>query len=118
MPQSLGISSNSLTRRLTQLCDAGLLARHRYQQRPPRDECRLTARGRDLQPVIESLAAWGRRHATRGKGAVRLVDATTGADVEPILVDRRTGKPVKPENSRYVATRAAHPVKRDRMPLA
>lgn len=116
--QSLGISPNSLTRRLNELCDAGLLARHRYQDRPPRDEYRLTTRGRDLQPVIESLAAWGRRHMTREKGAIRLLDTTTGAETDPILIDRHTGRTVNPDDFQYVATRAAHPVKRGRMPHA
>lgn len=116
--RSLGISSNSLTRRLAELCDAGLLTRHRYQQRPPRDEYRLTARGRDLQPVIEALGGWGRRHATRGRGGVRLVDAATGVPAEPVLVDRVTGKPVNTTDFRYVAMRTASAVKRARMPTS
>ena len=36
--QSLGIAPNMLTRRLTALVDAGLLARRRYSEHPPRDE--------------------------------------------------------------------------------
>ena len=114
--RSLGISPNSLTRRLGALCDAGLLSRHRYQQRPPRDEYRLTARGRDLQPVVEALAGWGRRHVTRGRGGVRLVDAETGATADPVLVDRNTGKPLDSTDVRYVAMRTAPEVKRARMP--
>jgi DNA-binding HxlR family transcriptional regulator len=116
LQQSLGISPNSLTRRLTELCDRGLLVRHRYQERPPRDEYHLTDRGRDLQPVIEALAAWGRRHVTRKKGAVRMLDADTGAEADPVLVDRHTGKAINSADFRYVATRTAHPVKRERMP--
>ncbi|GIL25910.1 winged helix-turn-helix transcriptional regulator [Actinocatenispora comari] len=116
--RSLGISSNSLTRRLAALCDAGLLARHRYQQRPPRDEYLLTARGRDLQPVIEALGGWGRRHVTRGRGGVRLVDVETGAAAEPVLVDRETGKPVNTTDFRYVAQRNAPAVKRARLPTS
>lgn len=112
--QSLGISSNSLTRRLADLCDAGLLRRHRYQQHPPRDEYRLTARGRDLQPVIEALGAWGRRHVTRRTGGMRLLDAATGEPADPVLVDRRTGRPITPAGYRYVPTRNAPAVKRDR----
>ncbi|HKS46008.1 MAG TPA: helix-turn-helix domain-containing protein [Amycolatopsis sp.] len=113
--RSLGISPNSLTRRLNELCDAGLLGRHRYQNRPPRDEYRLTARGRDLQPVIEALAAWGRRHVTHEKGVVRLLDTATGAEADPVLVDRHTGRIINPDDFRYVATPTAHPVKRRRL---
>jgi DNA-binding HxlR family transcriptional regulator len=114
--RSLGISPNSLTRRLTELCEAGLLARHRYQDRPPRDEYRLTARGRDLQPVIEAIAGWGRRHVTRGQGGVRLLDSETGRPADPVLVDRNTGQPINTGDFHYVATRSALPVKRERMP--
>lgn len=115
--RSLGISPNSLTRRLTELCDAGLLVRRRYQERPPRDEYVLTDRGRDLQPVVEAMAAWGRRHAGR-RGAVRLVDAATGEVADPVLVDRRTGKPITPDDFHYAATAGAHPAKRERLPPA
>lgn len=114
--QSLGISSNSLSRRLNELCDAGLLVRQRYQDRPPRDEYLLTARGRDLQPVIESLAAWGRQHVTRKKSNVRLLDRATGAEADPVLVDRNTGKAVSPDEFRYVAMPSAPRIKRDRLP--
>ncbi|WP_253766232.1 winged helix-turn-helix transcriptional regulator [Goodfellowiella coeruleoviolacea] len=114
--QSLGISPNSLTRRLTELCAAGLLERRRYQDRPPRDEYLLTARGRDLQPVVEALAAWGRKHVTRKKGNVRLLDSATGAEADPVLVDRNTGRAVNLDDFRYVAMPTAHPVKRRRLP--
>lgn len=36
--KNLGISPNSLTRRLGMLVEAGLLERRRYCERPPRDE--------------------------------------------------------------------------------
>jgi DNA-binding HxlR family transcriptional regulator len=68
--KSLGIAPNMLTRRLSSLVDAGLLARRRYTTRPPRYEYVLTARGRDFQPVIAALFAWGNRHFTpEGKRA-------------------------------------------------
>ncbi|WHT16783.1 helix-turn-helix domain-containing protein [Crossiella sp. CA-258035] len=114
--QSMGISPNSLTRRLSELCDRGLLERRRYQERPPRDEYVLTDRGRDLRPVIEALGAWGRRHVTGKKAAVRLRDDETGAEVDPVLVDRHTGRRLDGEGFHYAATRVAHPVKRSRLP--
>src|ERR1700684_3024125 len=60
--KSLGISTNMLTRRLAGLVEGGLLARHRYSERPPRDEYVPTPRGRDFQPVLIALLAFGNRH--------------------------------------------------------
>jgi len=53
--KSLGIAPNMLTRRLSALVDAGLLARRRYSDHPPRDEYVLTDCGRDFRPVIVAL---------------------------------------------------------------
>ncbi|SMC52830.1 winged helix-turn-helix transcriptional regulator [Kibdelosporangium aridum] len=116
--QSMGISPNSLTRRLKELCDNGLLERRAYQDNPPRYEYRLTERGRDLQPVVEAIAAWGRKHVTSGKGAVRLVDTETGELADPVLVDRKSGKEVDLENFHYTATKTAHSTKQARLPGA
>lgn len=55
----LGISRNVLAARLDALVDHGLLRRERYQDRPPRDEYRLTDKGRALWPVLNSLRQWG-----------------------------------------------------------
>jgi len=63
--KSLGIAPNILTRRLVALVDAGLLERHRYSVHPPRDEYRLTPRGRDFRPVLIALLAFGNRHFVR-----------------------------------------------------
>ncbi len=57
-----GISPKTLTDRLHALVDAGLVRRVMYAEIPPRVEYSLTARGRDLEPVIEALAAWGNRY--------------------------------------------------------
>ena len=55
--KNLDIAPNTLTRRLNALVEAGLLERHRYCDRPPRDEYRLTAAGRDFRPVLWALLA-------------------------------------------------------------
>ncbi len=93
--RSLGIAPNMLTRRLNALVDAGLLERRRYSERPPRDEYVLTARGRDFHPVLVALLAWGNKHFAPEGASVLLVDAKTGAAVEPILVDPATGRPIR-----------------------
>jgi DNA-binding HxlR family transcriptional regulator len=56
------ISTNILAERLKRLERCGLIERRRYQQRPPRDEYYLTARGHDLLPVLRELIQWGKRY--------------------------------------------------------
>jgi DNA-binding HxlR family transcriptional regulator len=93
--KSLGIAPNMLARRLSALVDAGLIERRRYSEHPPRDEYVLTAGGRDFRPVLVALLAWGNRHFAPEGASVLLVDAKSGAAVDPILVDRATGRPIK-----------------------
>jgi DNA-binding HxlR family transcriptional regulator len=59
-----GITPKTLTQRLRELQDAGLVEADRQ---PGRREVwyRLTPAGRDLAPVVESLFLWGLRHAGR-----------------------------------------------------
>lgn len=91
--QSLGIAPNMLARRLATLVESGMLERHAYSTRPPRHEYLLTERGRDFRTVLVALLAFGDRHFAVGDGGgARVVETKTGATVEPMLVDRRTGK--------------------------
>src|SRR5437667_3131915 len=105
--KSLGIAPNMLTRRLDALVEAGLLERRRYSERPPRDEYVLTARGRDFRPVLIALLAWGNKHFAPEGASVLLVNAKTGAAVDPILVDRATGRPIKEPDFALAAGPAA-----------
>jgi DNA-binding HxlR family transcriptional regulator len=88
--ERLAIPPNTLARRLKALCERGLLERKRYAERPPRDEYALTDKGRDLLPVILSLAAWGSRWLAPNGPPLLLVDATTGRPIEPVLIDRKS----------------------------
>jgi len=92
--EGLGIAPNMLARRLCALVEAGLLERRRYSERPPRDEYVPTARARDFGPVLVALLAWGNRHFAPEGASVLAVDAETGDVVDPILVDRVTGRPI------------------------
>lgn len=93
--QSLGIAPNMLTRRLKALCEAGLLERRLYQERPPRYEYVLTEKGRDFRPVLWTLFAWGNRHLAPEGASVVLTDPAAGLPVDPVVVDRRTGRPLE-----------------------
>jgi DNA-binding HxlR family transcriptional regulator len=105
--RSLGIAPNILTRRLDALVEAGLLERRRYSERPPRYEYVLTARGRDFRPVVVALFAWGNKHFAPEGASVLLVNTKTGDAVDPILIDRATGRPIKEPEYVFAAGPAA-----------
>jgi DNA-binding HxlR family transcriptional regulator len=92
--ESLGIAPNILTRRLNALVEAGLLERRRYSERPPRDEYVLTQAGRDFRPVLWALLAWGNKHFAPDGPSVVVVDSETGEVADPVLVDRKSGRPL------------------------
>lgn len=56
------ISPNTLSARLKRLEDGGIIERRLYAEHPPRAEYVLTAKGRELGPVMKALRAWGERH--------------------------------------------------------
>lgn len=106
--KSLGIAPNMLTRRLSGLVESGLLERRLYSERPPREEYVLTERGRDFRPVLWAILAWGNKHFAPEGPAVVVVNRTTGAVADPIVVDRVTGLPMTPENFRSAPGPAAN----------
>ncbi len=109
--KSLGIGTSILTRRLQALVADGMLERHRYSEHPPRDEYRLTERGRDFQPVLWALIAFGNKHfAPEGKGR-RHRDRETGVEADPVLVDGASGRPL----TRDIFRTAPGPVANERI---
>lgn len=99
---STGIPAATLATRLRHLTQHGIVERHRYQERPARDEYRLTAKGRDLWKVIVALREWGDRWDATGIGAptVEAVDRETGRQLCLALVDPETGMAVPRERVR------------------
>jgi DNA-binding HxlR family transcriptional regulator len=57
-----GISPNILSARLKRLEEAQIVERRFYADHPPRAEYLLTAKGRELGPVLKALRGWGERH--------------------------------------------------------
>ncbi len=76
--RDLGIPRAVLSDRLRRLVDAGILARRRYQEHPPRDEYRLTDMGRELSPILVALMRWGDRWLQDGDPPTVLVHSTCG----------------------------------------
>jgi DNA-binding HxlR family transcriptional regulator len=54
-----GIATNILTDRLNRLVSHGLVEKYPSAQLPHREAYRLTAQGRTLVPVLNSIAEWG-----------------------------------------------------------
>jgi DNA-binding HxlR family transcriptional regulator len=99
--RNTGAAKNILADRLARLVEAGILRRERYSERPPRDEYRLTDKGRDLYPVIVTLAQWGTKWGDLQLGAaVELQHRACGAIVQPTLTCPDCGEPVEARDMR------------------
>jgi DNA-binding HxlR family transcriptional regulator len=116
--ESLGIAPNTLSRRLDALVDAGVLERREYNEHPPRYEYVLTSRGRDFRPVFLALLAWGNKHFTPEGGSVLIADKKTGEVVDPVLVDRTTGRELSESDYGFVPGPAANDRTRGRLAFA
>lgn len=57
----IGLARSLLVDRLRRLQTAGILKKVRYQERPARDEYRLTEMGLDLYPVALTIIGWEKR---------------------------------------------------------
>jgi DNA-binding HxlR family transcriptional regulator len=88
---SLGISTNILTRRLQHLTRNGIFTRRLYQQRPARYDYVLSAKGRDLLPLLMVLTGWGNKYLAQDGIAVQFADRQTGQLIDPLVIDRGTG---------------------------
>src|SRR5262249_37643697 len=90
---SLGIAPNTLTRRLNDLVEAGLLDRRRYNQLPPPAASRPPPGRVDFPPVLIPLLAWGTKPFAPEAASGVLVDPTTGEAPAPSLLARISGGP-------------------------
>src|SRR3712207_1390974 len=57
-----GISPRTLSERLKELEQEGVVVRRSYPESPPRVEYELTAKGRALLPIIAEMRRFGHRH--------------------------------------------------------
>ena len=53
------ISTKTLTERLQELEEEGIITRTMYPDIPPRVEYRLTERGQSLRPILKAMIEWG-----------------------------------------------------------
>jgi DNA-binding HxlR family transcriptional regulator len=57
-----GISPRTLSQRLDDLVEREVITKKSFAEVPPRVEYLLTAKGRDLIPILHSMAAWGSKY--------------------------------------------------------
>jgi DNA-binding HxlR family transcriptional regulator len=101
---ALGIARSTLSARLEDLVQHGLADRHRYQDRPPRDDYVLTEAGRDILPIVLLIrrwdAIWGPQDAAAGEEPVH---RACGRALRPVLVCAHCANPVRMRDVAYVA---------------
>ena len=63
LEKSVGsINPRTLSQRLDDLEQHGIVTKRSYAEVPPRIEYTLTQKGRDLVPVLKQMAAWGEKY--------------------------------------------------------
>jgi len=88
----LGVARNVLAARLKTLVEHGVLEARLYSDHPPRKDYMLTAKGRDLQPVLLMLKAWGDRHVYGEDASPLDITHSCGASLKARLVCEACGE--------------------------
>lgn len=97
--RSLGIGKNTLSIRLADLVESGILAKMPAQDGSAYDEYELTEKGRDLAPVLLAMAQWGDKWAVHEDGpSFAIHDRATGTPIPRIQPRRANGKAIAPED--------------------
>ena len=109
----LGIARPILTKRLQRLVAGGVMAKERYQERPPRYDYRLTPAGVALSPALVALIKWGEHHLADGSTEIVLVHAPCGTELEQAFWCTHCATTFGPTAIRALPPVAA-PTKRDR----
>jgi DNA-binding HxlR family transcriptional regulator len=97
LQESLGIPRAVLAQRLDRLVTEGMVRKVAYEERPPRNEYRLTDKGRDFWGVLAAMWRWGSDwmwEDEEGGPPVVLKDRESGRIVRPVVVDEATGEPL------------------------
>jgi DNA-binding HxlR family transcriptional regulator len=101
--QRLGISRNILNERLNRLVDEGVFDKVAYSDHPPRYEYRLTAKGRDLWPILTAMRQWGDKYAAPNGLPLKLVHKKCGKLSQAVMTCSACGEPVSARDVRAVA---------------
>ncbi|MFE0192572.1 winged helix-turn-helix transcriptional regulator [Streptomyces sp. NPDC058989] len=100
LAHDLGISRKVLAARLSRLVEEGVLARERYQQRPPREAYVATEKGKELYSVLLALMDWGDRwYAGEAGPPARIHHRDCDRDTTPVTACRHCGGALTPDNT-------------------
>jgi DNA-binding HxlR family transcriptional regulator len=97
-----GASRDILADRLRKLEAAGIIERRQYSEHPPRFEYHLTTAGRELRPVLLTLAEWGARWAQDTPTATFAHECGHQLDIDQVC--HHCGEPVTRESTRLQRT--------------
>ena len=115
MLESLRIATNVLSQRLATLVEEGIVERRLYNEHPERFEYHLTQKGRELEPVLLALLAWGDRYTAGPEGppletvhddcghSFHMVPTCSqcGEEIDPSHVHSRPGPGANEEQRRW-----------------
>jgi DNA-binding HxlR family transcriptional regulator len=89
--RDLGVARNILAARLAKLVEQEVLAKQQYEDHPARYEYRLTAKGRDLLPVLLTMMSWGDRWTWSADPPVDVIHVACGHATHPVLTCEHCG---------------------------
>ncbi|MBC8210148.1 MAG: helix-turn-helix transcriptional regulator [Gammaproteobacteria bacterium] len=93
----LGIARNILTSRLKKLCETGILERVPIKPGAKRHEYLLTAKGKELMPLLITLTQWGDKWIYgKGNEPIIFLDRKHAKPISPILVHAKDGRKLRP----------------------
>ena len=100
--ERLGISRNVLNQRLGYLVDNGVLEKVRYSDHPPRHDYRLSAKGRDLWPVLTAMRQWGDKHSAPEGPPLQIIHKGCGKVSHAVMTCSQCGERMTEKEVRAV----------------
>lgn len=96
--ENTGASRGLLAGRLQQLTASGILAKSKGRDDGRATRYTLTAKGRDLWPIMLSLLVWSTKHLPNGD-VVTARSRSTGETVHGITAVDKAGRPIAPQDT-------------------
>lgn len=97
LKESSGIPTATLSTRLKKMEEHGIIEKVSYQERPRRDEYKLSEKGRDLWKTLAVLLEWSDKWDATGFGSptIEMIDLDSGRPIGLRFADKETGKVIE-----------------------